>query len=318
MENFNWDDLRILIAIDDAGTLLGAARILGVSHSTVHRRLAAIEKAFNAKLFRRQDNALVRTEVAHSIVEQARLIAQDVSELARLATSADQGVLSGSVQVAGPHAMVAGFVAQQLPQFYKQYPDIRVTLRGELGVNLLLRGEADVGLRISMPVSEALDIRRVAVCRFGLYGVPNLAAALEKELRRGGRLKTPFVDYSLDHVEMPESRWLKELFLDTPPRTRGNSTPLLYAAARAGVGVAALPCYVGDRLPGLKRIPTPLQGPSEGLFLVTRREQRGVARVRALVDFLTKTISASKSVFSGDQGARSRRNGVRSRDTLDV
>lgn len=318
MENFNWDDLRILIAIDNAGTLLGAARMLGVSHSTVHRRLAAIEKAFNAKLFRRQNNSLVRTEVSHSIIDQARQIGQDVSELSRLATTADQGVLSGSVQVAGPHAMVAGFVAQQLPQFYKQYPDIRVTLRGELGVNLLLRGEADIGLRISMPVSDVLDIRRVAVCRFGLYGIPNLAAALERELRRGGVLKTPFVDFSTDHAEMPESRWLKQLFLDTPPRTRGNSTPLLYAAARAGMGVAALPCYVGDRLPGLKRIPTPVQGPSEGLFLVTRREQRGVARVRALVDFLTKTIAANKSLFSGDQGARSRRNGVRSRGTLDA
>ncbi len=303
MRDFNWDDLRILIAIDDAGTLLGAARAIGVSHSTVYRRLAAIETAFQATLFRRQDNFLVRTETAESILGQARRIRHDIHELARAASNAD-GKLSGPVQIAGPHAMITGFIARELPAFYRAYPGVRVTLRSELGVDLMLRGEADIGLRISMPVSDRLDIRRVATCQFGLYGDARLAAAVRKDLRRGGPLTVPFVDFAADHAEMPESRWLRRLFGDAPPALLANATPILHAAACAGLGVAALPCYVGDQLPGLKHIAIEPPGPTEGLFIVTRREQRSVARVRALVDFLIQAIAASKSMFLGTPARR--------------
>lgn len=303
MQNFNWDDLRILIAIDGAGTLLGAARTIGVSHSTVYRRLAAVEKALQAKLFRRQENILVRTETADAILGQARRIEQEIEELARAATNAD-GKLSGSVQVAGPHAMIAGFVTRQLPAFYRAYPGVRATLRAELGVDLMLRGEADIGLRISMPVSDQLDIRRVANCHFGLYGTARLAAEVKKEARKGGPLIVPFVDFAEDHAEMPESRWLRKLFEGATPSLYANATPILHAAACAGVGVTALPCYVGDQLPGLQKIPTAIPGPAEGLFIVTRREQRNVARVRALVEFLTRAISANKAVFAGTSPRR--------------
>jgi hypothetical protein len=67
--------------------------------------------------------------------------------------------------------------------------------------------------------------------------------------------------------------------------------------------VAALPRYVGDREPGLHRVPTPLPGPTEGLFLVTRREQRGVARVRALVDYLARILAAERALFVGQADA---------------
>jgi len=202
-------------------------------------------------------------------------------------------------------------VANQLPAFCKLYPGIRVTLRAELGVDLLLRGEADIGLRISMPVSDRLDIRRVANCQFGLYGNAKLAADVNKETRRSKALTVPFVDFSEDHAEMPESRWLKRLFGDALPRIQANATPILYAAACAGLGVAALPCYVGDRLPGLRRIPIDIPGPVEGLFIVTRREQRGVTRVRALVDFLKKAIATNESVFLGSSPDRARRRRIR-------
>jgi DNA-binding transcriptional LysR family regulator len=294
--NFSWDDLRILIAIDDAGTLVGAAKALNVSHSTIYRRLGAIEEALRVKLFRRQENILVRTETADTVLAQARRIGREIDELARAATDAD-GKLSGVVHVAGPHALIAGFVAGHLMPFCRAYPRVRVALHAEFGVEMMLRGEADIGLRISMPVSDKLDIRRVGNCQFGLYGSARLAAEIAQALRDGEPLRTPYIDYCDDHAEVPETRWLRKLFGGASPVLQANATPVLLAAAKAGIGVAALPSYVGASAPGLKPIVMATPGPVEGLFIITRREQRGVARVRVLVDFLTKTFAAHKHVF---------------------
>jgi len=303
MANFSWDDLRVLIAIDDAGTLVGAAKTLNVSHSTIYRRLDAIEKALRAKLFRRQDKVLVRTQTADTVIGQARRIGREIDELARAATDAD-GKLSGLVHVAGPHALIAGFVAGHLVPFYRAHPRVRVVLHAEVGVEMMLRGEADIGLRISMPVSDKLDIRRIGDCQFGLYGVARLATEITQALRRGEPLRTPYVDYSDDHAEVPETRWLKKLFGDAAPVLQANATPVLLAAAKAGIGVAALPRYVGAQTLGLKPIVTATPGPVEGLFIITRREQRGVARVRMLVDFLTKTFELHKNVLCAQHQPR--------------
>ena len=311
--DFNWDDLRVLIAIDDAGTLVGAAKVLNVSHSTIFRRLSAIEKAFRVKLFRRQDHRLVRTETADAILGQVRRIGQEIDELARSAIDAD-GKLSGTVYVAGPHALIADFVAGQLLPFRRAFPRVRVALRAELGVDMMLRGEVDIGLRISMPVSDRLDIRRIGDCEFRLYGNARLATQMRQGLRNGATKQTPYVDYSDDHAEMPETRWLRKLFGGASPVLQANATPVLLAAAKAGIGVAALPSYVGDRTPGLKRIATATPGPVEGLFIITRREQRAVARVRVLVDFLIKTIAANKRVFCGDAVPRRSMQGAVAQD----
>ena len=154
-----------------------------------------------------------------------------------------------------------------------------------------------------MPLTDRLDIRRLCDCGFALYAVPRLAAAAARSLERGGPPWPRYVAFSDEFADLPEDRWIRELFRGAPPVLRTNATTALLAAAQAGIGVAALPRYVGDREPALRRVPTPLPGPTEGLFLVTRREQRGVARVRALVDYLARTIAAERALFVGDGGA---------------
>ena len=88
-EDFDWDDLRVLIAVDEAGTLVGAARALGLSHTTVLRRLAGAERVLGATLFRRREGVLVRTGAGEEVLTRARRIRSDVTALARSARAAD-------------------------------------------------------------------------------------------------------------------------------------------------------------------------------------------------------------------------------------
>jgi DNA-binding transcriptional LysR family regulator len=285
----NWDDLRIMIAVDEAGTLLGAAKTIGVSHSTIQRRLLGAEKALGVRLFRRRDGRLVRTGVAEDVLVQARRIEQDVASLTRSASSADSR-LSGAVRVAAPLALVTQLLARQMRPLQDLHPGIRVILKADLRLDAMLRGEADIGIRVSMPVADRLDIRRVSDYRFGLYATPKIAADQLRALRLGETLPGPYVAFSDDHPDVPEKRWISEVFAGSEPTFQANTSLALLAAAEAGMGVAGLAEYIGDQSTKLQRIRVEHEGPSEGIFLVTHRDQRNLTRVRAVVDYLANII----------------------------
>jgi len=299
--DFDWDDLRILIAVAEAGTLVGAARALGLSHTTVLRRLAGAEKALGATLFRRRGGILVSTSTGEEALARARRIQHDIATLARSVRAAD-GKLAGPVRLAAPPGLTTDFLVPRLSPFLRQHPRIRILLHTELSFAAMLDGEADVGVRISVPLIDHLDIRRVCDCRFGLYAAPRLAAIATRAVERGGPPGSRYLAFNDEFADLPEDRWIRQIFRGTPPILQANATTVLLAAARAGIGVAALPRYVGDSESGLRRVPAPTPGPVEGLFLVTRREQRGVARVRAVVDYLARIIAAERALFTGEEG----------------
>ncbi|WP_207537824.1 LysR family transcriptional regulator [Sabulicella rubraurantiaca] len=295
---FDWDDLRVLLAVDEAGTLLGAGRALGVSHTTVLRRLAAAESNLAARLFRRQGGALVRTPAGEEVLGRARRIRSDIVALTRSARAAD-GSLSGSIRLAAPPGLATDVLIPRLGEFLHAYPRIRVALLTDLDFSGMLRGDADVGVRISSPLADRLDVRRICDCHFGLYAVPRLAAAAARALERGSPSRVRYVAFEEGFSAFPEDRWIRDLFGTVPPVLRANTTTALLSAAVAGLGVAALPRYMGDREPKLRLVATSHGGPVEGVFLVTRREQRGVARVRALVDYLARVLLTERELFAG-------------------
>jgi DNA-binding transcriptional LysR family regulator len=300
--DFDWDDLKVLIAVAEAGTLVGAGRALGLSHTTVLRRLIGAERALGATLFRRRGGVLERTSAGEDVLARARRIQFDIAALARSARAAD-GELAGTVRLAAPPGLTTDFLIPRLDPFLQAHPRIRVVLHTELSFAAMLLGQADVGVRISIPLIDGLDIRRVCDCRFALYGTSRLARTAARALGRGRPPWPHYVAFNEEFGALPEDRWVRELFRGAHPILHANATTALLAAARAGVGVAALPRYVGDREPGLRRITTPLPSPTQGLFLVTRREQRGVARVRAMVDYLARTFAAERALFLGEASA---------------
>lgn len=288
LPELNWDDLRVLLALDRGGSLLGAGRLLRVSHTTVARRLEALEQALQVRLFHRRGSALLPSEAALEVLAHARRVEEEVASLTRAAFGTEAR-LEGAVRLTAPLALITHFLLPRLEGFQQRYPGIRLELLGDLPLDAMLQGAADIGLRISKPVSDHLDIRRVSPCRFALY---EAASAPPRPA-----VENPWVTLTEDQAALPEAQWLQALFPGTAPRLRLSTTLAMLAAAQAGCGMAALPCYLGDVAPGLRRVAGVPEGPRESLFLVTHREQRGLARVRALVDFLAEAIAAERGRF---------------------
>lgn len=300
MANLRWDELRFLVAIDDAGTLLGAARTLKVSHSTVARHLERAERVVGSRIFHRRGNVLVASERAELLLKEARRISQEIQSLTQFAGSA-KTELEGTVRIAAPLTIASHILAPHLKAMERAFPSIRLAFRTELTSHAMLRGEADIAIRISRPVAEGLIIQRLVPCEFGLYGTPRLARIQRMALEKGHPMPGPYLTFTDDYALVPETNWLRSLFPGREPVFKANASLALMAAAQAGLGVVALGGYIGRTASRLQLIDTPIAPPNESIYLVTHRDQRDIKRIRVVVQFLADLIKRNPQWFHRDE-----------------
>ncbi len=283
INDFDWNDLRDILAIARAGSLAGGARSLGVNHSTLFRRLNACEARLGVRVFDRRADGYVLTRAGEAIRAHAEVAENAVQELARQVAGRDFR-LAGELRLTTAPSLATDYVAPLLPAFRKRYPDIRVELAvGDHDYDLARR-EADLALRATRQPPPYLVGRRLA-------DLPWFAFAAPSYLRRRG---TPAsvddldghdligADRSFQRVAIFE--WLQRRYEDARVVARSNDLNTMAALAEAGLGVALLPVDQHSRkLRRLFRLDARF---TAGLWLLTHPDLRHTARVRALSDFL--------------------------------
>lgn len=292
-----WDDLRLALAIGRAGTLAGAARALALNHSTVFRRLGTLEAQIGVRLFERFRDGYTPTAAGEEVIALAGRVDTGVTDLERRLAGRDLRP-SGAVRVTTTDTLVE-LVTPMLAAFRCAHPEITLELAASNAIFNLSRRDADVAIR---PVSEPPDLlvgRRVATVAFAIYGAP---AYLKK---RPARL--PFAqhdwagpDDSLAHLK--PARWIESTLPQERIVYRASSLLALQYAARAGLGLAPLPCYMGDADPALRRAAAPMPEFETGLWLLTHPDLRRVARIRAFLDFMAPALAACGQLFAGKRG----------------
>ena len=81
---------------------------------------------------------------------------------------------------------------------------------------------------------------------------------------------------------------------------RCNSLTGLMAAATSGMGVAMLPCFMGDPSPALVRLADPVDAAASALWLLTHEDLRHTARVRAFMDFTADALKDDVALLEGN------------------
>jgi DNA-binding transcriptional LysR family regulator len=288
----SWDDLRIFLAVRRAATLAGAARALGVDQTTVSRRLTALERDLGAKLFHRVKSGVIPTEAGERILADA-----EGMEAAALAAerklSGEDARLSGALRVTSSESFATRLIAPALPSFHRLHPAIVVELHVTIHTLNLSRREADVALRTTPPAQPNLVARKVGELGFALYGG---AAAVERRGRARDVEADDLLGFGDELAGLAEARWLA----GSGARrivARSNSLTALAALAAAGIGLAVLPCILGDGAAGLRRA-GPVLG-SRTLWLVAHREMISNARVRAMLDHLSAWLRERAGEISG-------------------
>jgi DNA-binding transcriptional LysR family regulator len=209
----DWEDIRHFATLAREGTLSAAARVLGVDHATVARRVAALEASTGLKLVDRRPRTTTLTEDGKRIAAVAAPMEEAAFALGRAAQAAKPRV-DGVVTVSAPPNFASSVIAPRLIRLHHQHPGIRIRLMGEKRQASLSRREADVALRLLRPVETGLLVRRIGSFGFSLYGAP---AYLEK---------TPphafaFIGYDPGCVKTRLGEGCAELLSQLPSSERG-------------------------------------------------------------------------------------------------
>jgi molybdate transport repressor ModE-like protein len=288
----NWDDLRIFLAVARAGSLSGAARTLGVNHSTVFRRIGAFEEALGVRLFERQAGGYLLTPAGEELRDGALRVEEEIASLSRKVTGQDLR-LSGTLRVTTIDMLAFGLMPRHLAGFRDAYPSIEVELVvGNVALNLSRR-EADVALRVGNAPTETLVGRRVGRLAFAVYG------------SAGYRARRPEPDLALhdwigfDSEHQALVRRIARFLPEAKPTVRTNSVAAALSAAKAGLGLAPLPCGLADLETDLLRVAPLPDDFTLDLWLLTHEDLRQTARIRAFLDFLAEALAKEAPLLEG-------------------
>lgn len=282
-----WDDLRVLLALHRHRSFLAAGRALGVSTSTVARRIDALEEALGRTLVLRGNTGTSVEPDALELISLAEQLAHGLDAVRR-----DKGEteFSGTVRISVGEGFVRP-VTRLLAELRHKHPEIHLELVSEARMSDLSRREADVAIRKARSSSPVLIERAVGRLRFALYASRSY---VERRLR-GGQLRVgdferhDFVGYDGAMRKLPQEQWLLSRGAKRFP-FRSNSDLALQEAAELGQGICMLAEAQGRTVEGLVRLDVDAALPSVPVFLVFHRELRTVPRVRVVVNALEAAL----------------------------
>ncbi len=289
----NWEDLRFVLAIGRYRTLSEAARRLGLNHSTVHRRLRRIESALGTQLFEKHSDGYVATPAGEMTMNVAEHIEDSLVDLGGQ-LEGHAGHLSGNLRITTTDTLWFSVLPSAINSFCQAHPgiDIEVVISNEF-VNLNKR-HADVAVRPAAAPSPSLFGRKVCDLAFSVYGLANNIETTTKSTTLGAqRWLVP--DDSLSYTAT--EAWLKKKVPEVDKIVRVNSVLGMCDGARAGLGLAALPTYLGNACPELSRIDGLADELSSELWLLTHRDLKNVARVRAFISHIGDYLKKQQYVF---------------------
>ena len=294
MHSMDWDDLRVFLTVERSGSLSGAARTLGVNHSTVLRRLRSLEADLAARLFEHLPTGYVLTPTGEALRERLRGVEDDI-EAAQRALSGLDTRLTGTIRVTTADTLARGLLIPSLAGFRSAHPGIDLQLVVNNNFSSLTRREADVALRGTNDPPLHLAGRQVGRVQTALY-------AARGYWRRHRRLATPAQhtwvapDENLDHLA--QSRWVARHIPRERIAVRVDSLTAMVDAVQAGLGVGFLLCFLGDRVRDLVRVAEPMDALDTQLWILTHPDLRRVARIRAFTDYLYEALSGHPHVLA--------------------
>ncbi len=280
LQQVAWDDIRLFLAILRGGGMRAASQALGVNASTVSRRLANLETALGAKLFERHPTGLKLSLAGEEAARFGEHLEEEVRELQLRVASCDQD-LTGVVRLTCAE-VIAQLVARMTCDFLAQHPGLQTELTMSDSMMSVEKHEVDVAIRVADSPPENLVGRRVGRSAVGLYAS---SSYVESRGLNPGDSGHVFVEWPRGLEHKPAFQWLNRKFKDRTIAVRTNSAGAVLNCCRAGLGIAPLgiaQATADPQLVLLKRLPDTC---STSVWLLTHRDIRETARVRAALDF---------------------------------
>jgi len=298
----DWNDLRYFVAVAEQGSTLKAGRVLGVSQTTVARRIAALEDAIGLSLFERRAAGYTLTSDGEDLLRHARQVSAAAEQFTQAAGSRTRD-LSGTVRLTTQDIFMV-LLAPMLRELHERHPDILIELDEGQQMRDLGAGEADIALRSVADLQGGGIVgRRLCNDDWTLYCSREYADANGVPATREELKKHAFIGGGGGGLWKAYSAWLDDLGLQEQVIMHHGSATGMLSAIRSGLGIAVLPSILADAQPDLVRCIPPKAHHKRSLWLLTHERVRQTPRVRAVIDFLYERLSNHVRMLEAKEAA---------------
>jgi DNA-binding transcriptional LysR family regulator len=294
----DWDLCKTFVAVVDTRSFVGAARRLRASHPTVGRKMAALEAQLGTKLFARSANGLSLTADGLKFREHAEVMAEAALR-AETAVSATGRNARGAVKLSIGATLASHWLMPQLGPFLREHDQIQLEIVTHPFPASVRRREADVVLRPVDSGEENLVGRKIGRLGAGFYASRDYAAARRLPERRHEWKGHNVIAFADQGSNAQLARWSDIVTRQGTVALRCSSQGDMLAATRAGLGISALSCFVGESYPDLVRVaPHKLVSVSD-LWLLAHPDLIEIPAVRAVADFVAECARADRAMLRG-------------------
>jgi DNA-binding transcriptional LysR family regulator len=283
----DWENLRYFLALSNSGTLLGAARILGVEHATVSRRVALLEEQLQTRLVDRRGRRIALTKEGERIAAMARQMEDQALAISQVTLSQDR--LAGTVRISAPPALSSVLLPGPIAGLRQRHPGIEVTVVGEKRYASLGRREADIAVRLTRPEQGDLTVTRIGGIAFNFYASPSYLAEIPHQ-------DWSFIAYGADMEASPQHRRLVEVANGRRIGIRASTLEFQRAAASASGGIAILPDFFVGPQDGLVVAIAENAPVLRDIWLVVHSDIRDVPIIRVVTDAIRDGIRRSVQI----------------------
>jgi DNA-binding transcriptional LysR family regulator len=292
-----WDDLRVFLAVAQAGSLRRAARALGVGQPTIIRHVRQLEQSLGGRLFERTRDGHRLTHAGQSLLPMAQGMADAATVIDRRRVAFADGA-GGVVRVAAGE-WGARFLAPRMASLVDSARDLTVELVESHQEPDLDRREADLFVGHGLPTRGHLIRIVLGTMAGAIYGSAALVEAQPAARTEARWRACPWVAYDAPHEYFGTMAWLMRRLGDQRPRIRASRFALQVEAIRAGAGLGILPCFLGDGDPSLVRLTAPIPEVGADYWLLVHPDLRAVPRVRRLIDGITAAFKRERPALAG-------------------
>lgn len=287
-----WDDLRTVLMLVRHRTLADAAVSLGVTYTTVARRVQRAEAVLNQPLFERLPDGYRPTNAARLIAEHAGAMETREHALMRQLQGAASD-LSGPMTITAPQLLIASFLAPVFDAFAKTYPQVELRILATNALLDLSRREADLAIRISRSPGDTLTGLRLASQDTASFASQEVAARIAED-------PSAMIDWIVydGHPNVPEG--LAPRFANHRVHLRFDDMTAMVGAAQAGLGVVRVPMFLGRSSAGLVQVPVLPPQPYADIWVVGHPDVWPSVKLRAFRDLLTKQFKQKRAIFVGE------------------
>lgn len=296
----DWNDVAVFLALARYRNLSQSARFLGVNHTTVGRRIRALEDKLNQRLFERTRLGFLLSDAGHQLLRHAEGMEEHAQGIAREFTEAGQAP-GGVVRLATMEALGSLYLAPRMDALYRQQPSVRVELvTASHWINLSKR-EADILISFPKPQGRRITVEKIGEFALHLYATPGYLRERGTPGTIDGLKQHRLIDYIDEQVQISAVRWLSDMIKEPPADFRSTSLVAQYHATAAGLGISMLPTFVAGRDGRLVRVLADEVVVKRDFWLAVHNDLLHLVRVREVMSFLTDLIEREKAFLLGDQ-----------------